>query len=222
MEHYSNFDIPSLYYLLSRSETGKEIIPRIVSIAGMKLNSDSPFVLAFTEAYTRIVIYPSRTLASITDPDTLAQERKLSNAINRASLHEMVRQKHSGKLILVFPAGTRYRPGREDTKRGLKEVDSYIKSFDYMVLIGIAGNVLRISPSEAMSDDLVTEDIMVYSVSPVLSCREFRHNAQKTANGEAESGMKQHVADVVMAELQNYHEKAETERTRAISEHGQA
>ncbi|HUX52114.1 MAG TPA: 1-acyl-sn-glycerol-3-phosphate acyltransferase [Spirochaetia bacterium] len=212
MEHYSNFDIPCLYYLLNQQEEGHQISSSIVSMAGMKLNTDSKFVLAFTEAYTRIVIYPSRSLASITDPATLAQERKRSSVVNRAAMHEMVRQKHAGKLILMFPSGTRYRPGKEDTKRGVKEVDSYLKSFHYMVLIGIAGNVLRVSPTEDMSEDLVTRDAIVYSVSPVTSCHDYRKHAKTKSGFGAEQSSKQHVADTVMSDLETYHQKAEAAR----------
>lgn len=212
MEHYSNFDIPCLYYLLDQMDSDGAISTSIVSMAGIKLNTDSKFVLAFTEAYTRIVIYPSRSLASIQDAATLAQERKRSSVINRAALREMMRQKHSGKLILVFPSGTRYRPGREETKRGVKEVDSYIKSFHYMVLIGIAGNVLRVSASEEMSEDLTTRDAVVYSVSPVIACHEYRKHAKAGAGFATEGTTKQHVVDTVMADLETYHQKAESVR----------
>ncbi|WP_455382955.1 1-acyl-sn-glycerol-3-phosphate acyltransferase [Salinispira pacifica] len=213
MEHYSNFDLPCYYYLANQhGEAGREVTENTVAMAGMKLNVESKFVLAFAEAYSRIVIYPSRALDAIQDPETLARERKTSNVINRAALHEMVRQKHSGKLILVFPAGTRYRPGVESTKRGVREIDSYIKSFHFMVMIGIAGNVLRISSTEEMAEDLITEDVVLYRVSPIISCHDYRKRALSTAPTDSERNAKQHVADTVMSDLDKLHEEAEALR----------
>ncbi len=210
MEHYSNFDIPCLYYLAAKAgDAGRRITDSIVSIAGMKLNEQSKFVLAFSECYTRIVIYPSRALAGISEPEKLQAERRKSNTINRAALHEMVRRKHSGHMILVFPSGTRYRPGVESTKRGLKEVDSYIKSFDYMVFVGIAGNILRVNPNEEMSEDLVAKDAVIFTVGPVTECQDFRQGVRDAARTDVEQDLKQVVADRVMAELSALHAEAE-------------
>jgi hypothetical protein len=208
MEHYSNFDLPAFMYLLSgKGARGKEIADCIVAIAGMKLNEDSKVVLAFSEAYTRIVIYPSRYFDGITDPDRLAAERKRSSAINRSSLHEMVRCKHSGHIILVFPTGTRYRPGNPDTKRGLKEIDSYLKSFDYMVFVGSSGNILRINPDAEMTEDLICEDRVVFKAGPVIKCHEFRDKVR--AEAPADADLKQFVVDRVMAELDRVHAELE-------------
>lgn len=211
MEHYSNFDIPCLYYLLEHEgENGKPIADSIISIAGMKLNEENPIVLAFTEAYTRIVIYPSRSLKHVSDPAVLKEEKRKNNAINRAAMHEMIRAKKSGHIMLVFPAGTRYRPWDPSSRRGLKEIDSYIKSFDYMVLVGIAGNVLRINRSEAMHEDLVTKDVVLYNAGPVLECGAFRKRMKaETPSGE---DPKQYVVDRAMDELQALHEAAEQAR----------
>ncbi|GAB4365203.1 MAG: 1-acyl-sn-glycerol-3-phosphate acyltransferase [Spirochaetales bacterium] len=208
MEHYSNFDLPVFIYLLSRSgPEGLETAESIVAMAGLKLNVESKAVLAFSEAYSRIVIYPSRYLEKITDPEELKEARRKSSAINRAALHHMVRCKHSGNIILVFPSGTRYRPGHPDTKRGLKEIDSYLKVFDYMVLIGIGGNILRIHPSGEMEEDQLFKDTVVYKVSPILECETFRAEARSRAPSDADP--KQFVADEVMRELEKLHEEIE-------------
>jgi glycerol-3-phosphate O-acyltransferase len=210
MEHYSNFDLPAFVYLLEQSGAeGKAAADSIIAIAGMKLNADSAMVLAFTEAYSRIVIYPSRYFASITDPEVLKEERARSNTINRAALHEMIRCKHSGHMILVFPSGTRYRPGRPDTKRGLKEIDSYIKAFDYMVFIGSGGNLLRIGDGD-MKEDILAEDVVIFKVSPVAGCGEFRARVREEApKGE---DAKQFAVDCVMRELEKLHSEVEALR----------
>ena len=46
MEHYSNFDLPGIIYLLHRSKSKKcnELAEKIVAIAGMKLNEESKMI----------------------------------------------------------------------------------------------------------------------------------------------------------------------------------
>ncbi|HOV37668.1 MAG TPA: 1-acyl-sn-glycerol-3-phosphate acyltransferase [Spirochaetales bacterium] len=216
MEHYSNFDLPVFIYLLGRSgPEGKETADSIIAMAGMKLNEESSAVLAFTEAYSRIVIYPSRYLEKISDPAKLKSALKRSKVINRAALHHMVRCKHAGHIILVFPSGTRYRPGNPDTKRGLKEIDSYIKAFDYMVLIGIGGNILRVHPTGEMEEDQLFKDTVIYKVSPVLECNTFRTQTRMRAPADAD--LKQFVVDEVMKELDRLHEEIEQVRKSLAS-----
>ena len=144
LEHYSNLDLPLFSYLLRRdSERGKEVAASLVAIAGVKLNESSPTVAAFTGAYTRLVIYPSRSLQSI-DSEKNSDELLRINAINHAAMKALIDIKKKGKLVLVFPSGTRYRPWDPGTKRGVREIDSYIKSFDYMCLVAINGEVLHV------------------------------------------------------------------------------
>lgn len=216
MEHYSNFDIPSLVYLFARAGH-EEAAERIIAIAGMKLNEDSTFVRSFSEAYTRIVIYPSRSLTSVSDAEVLETERKKSQQINMAATRQMIRFKHKGRMVLVFPSGTRYRPGQPDTKRGVKEIDSYMKSFDTVVFLGVAGNVLQIHPTGDMSRDLTTRDVIVLHASKPVSCAEFRDDVRDRTPAGIDP--KQHVADAVMRELDKIHscaEKVRQERLAAV------
>ncbi len=214
MEHYSNFDLPCLSYLL-RQQGQAETAESIVAIAGMKLNMQSEFVRAFTEAYTRVVIYPSRSLDQISDPEHLEAERKRSLQINMAATRQMIRLKHKGKMVLVFPSGTRYRPGMPDTKRGVKEIDSYIKSFDTMVFVAVAGNVLRINPSGDMSADLTARDVMILLPRAPESCAEFRALARDEAPPDTDP--KQYVADRVMQELDKLHAEAAAIRASELA-----
>jgi glycerol-3-phosphate O-acyltransferase len=203
MEHYSNFDLPAFVYLLEKSgAAGREIADSLIAIAGFKLNAESAMVRAFTEAYSRIVIYPSRSLDSITDPEALREERRKSNAINRAALHEMIRCKHEGHIILVFPSGTRYRPGRPETMRGLKEIDSYIQAFDCMGFVGSGGNLLRLGQGD-MEEDVLAEDSIVFKISPAVDCQEFR--ARTHAEAPEDGDAKQFTVDRVMEALENLH-----------------
>ncbi len=215
MEHYSNFDIPNLFYLAREYSQGVPVTDSIVAMAGTKLNEESRFVLAFTEAYTRIVIYPARLLAGLEGSENFATERARSREINRSALREMIRLKHSGHMVLLFPAGTRYRPGKPETKQVLLEVDSYIKGFDHMVFIGIAGNTLEVSPAGNMEHDDPCTDVVIYSVSNVTDSATFRNEAraQFPEGGEA---AKRAVGVAVEKRFDELHAEAEAARQEGL------
>ena len=122
----------------------------------------------------------------------------------------MVRLKHQGHLILVFPTGTRYRPSNPDTARVLTTVDSYIKSFDYMILIGIAGNVLHVAEGGEMTQDRVVQDVVVYHTGDIIDCRSFRDEIR--GHESTGAAAKQAVATEVQERLRRLHRKAEEER----------
>ncbi len=214
-EHYSNFDIPTIFYLLQKAgKKAAEVADRIVAIASLKLNITSDFVLAFAESFTRVVVYPSRSLEALVGTEKYEAEKTYSREINRAALKQMIRLKYDGRIILVFPAGTRYRPGKADTKRILKEVDSYLKSFDYMVFVGTAGNILVPNPTEKMELDEIHHDVLVHYASDVIECSEFRRKAREAA--PADSDLKQAAADAVSVALDELHAQAEAERAKHL------
>ncbi len=211
LEHYSNFDLPAFSYLVRKaSPRGDEIADAIIAIAGMKLNEEHPVVAAFTSAYSRIVICPSRSIEKL-DAASQRDEIVRMNSINRAAMKSLNDVKKKGRLILVFPAGTRFRPWEPETKKGVREIDSYIKSFDYMCLVSINGEVLRIQQGK-MVEDKVTQDVIHVESSPVISCAEFRDAAK---DGLAEGAdRKQAVVDAIMARLEEMHVRNEKLRTK--------
>lgn len=218
-EHYSNFDLPVLFHLLEKlGADGAAAAETLIAIAGFKLNQENPVVLAFAEAFSRIVIYPSRSLAALKDPALLEAETKKSNAINLAAMKALTRAKYHGHLILVYPAGTRYRPGVPETKRGVKEIDSYLKSFEHVVLVSINGSTLVINPAGSMHEDLARQDVMIMKCSPVLSAAEFRKAAQESCPEGQDP--KQFTVDQVMARLEELHAEAEPLRRAALDARG--
>jgi hypothetical protein len=219
MQHFSNFDIPNFYELLERhGEIGEKVSQSIVSIAGMKLNEENDFVRAFTEAYTRVVIYPSSTKKDTDDTKKTLEEKIRQIKINRAALQAITRLKHNKRIILVFPTGTRFRPWDVSTGKGLKAIYSYLKTFNYMVFVAINGNTLRLNPSEEMEEDFVTKDVVMYTVSKVYNCKEFRTHSLKQAKLIENS--KQHVVDDIIRELNTLHENAEFERIQLLKQAG--
>ncbi len=214
MEHYSNTDLPSLMYLLEHDKTlgkdGKDLSDRIVAIAGMKLNEADPFVRAFAESFTRVVIYPTSSLdkaeASAKSEEEAKAEEKRARSINLASMRAMDKCKREGEVILVFPSGTRYRPGHPETKRGLKEIDSYLRMFDIMILVTINGSCLTIDMNnpDDMLADLCEPANYVFASSPVIECKQFRKDFLATLSPD-DPDAKQKVIDHLMEIFDSQH-----------------
>ena len=180
MEHYTNLDLPAIIYLLKEygEDWSKDFSERIVAVAGMKLNEASPAVRVWTEGFTRVVIYPTRSLDKVensneTEEEKKAEEKK-ARTINLAAMRAMDDCKKRGQIVLVFPSGTRYRPGHPETKKGLREIDSYLRLFDVVLPVAINGNCLRINPenSEDMLADLVEKDKVLLTAHPMMNCKE--------------------------------------------------
>ncbi|MCL2042668.1 MAG: 1-acyl-sn-glycerol-3-phosphate acyltransferase [Treponema sp.] len=211
LEHYSNMDL-TLFSLLVRRAGGRgeQINKAVVAIAGMKLNEDNPVVAAFASAYTRVVIYPIRSLEGL-DAENDKEEIIRSNAINRAAMKKLDKLKTQGKLVLIFPTGTRYRPWDPSTKKGVREIDGYLRSYDYMCLIAINGEVLHVQETDMMND-AVSKDIVRITAGPVLSCAEFRNKARNEAQAAGIADKKQAAVDAIITELNLMHDKAEKKR----------
>lgn len=212
MEHYTNLDLPGILYLLEKQgeDWAKDLSSRIVAVAGMKLNEADAGVRAFTEGFTRVVIYPTRSLNAvegkeISEEEKIAEEQK-ARKINFAAMRAMDGCKKRGQVILVFPSGTRYRPGKPETKRGLREIDSYLRLFDKMILVSINGNCLRINPDnpDDMLADILEPGKCVFTASPVIDCKEFRNNILNNLP-EGVEDPKQKTVDAVMEYLEKQH-----------------
>ena len=215
LEHYSNFDL-TIFSLMARRAGGRgaDISKVLVTIAGMKLNEASPEVAAFAGAYTRIVIYPSRSLQDL-DSEKNRDEIIRSNAINRAAMKTLTKIKTRGNLILVFPAGTRYRSWDPASKKGVREIDSYLRSFDYMCCVALNGQILHVNKTD-MLNDVVTKDLLLVTAGPVQACAEFRNKARAAAEAAGIKDIKQAAVDAVMADLDRLHLAAEEKRQKLL------
>ena len=146
----------------------------------------------------------------LTDPIELYQEMKRSISINRAAMRALEGARHNGKMILVFPAGTRYRPWDPSSKRGVREIASYVKSFSKFCLISINGNILRLNPSGAMEDDILQKDRVIYNISPVHDNREFLNSVRYDLRFFEDK--KQAIVDTIMDLLEDMHYEVENRR----------
>ena len=219
LEHYSNTDLPEFIYMLEHNSDGKltEFADKIVAVAGMKLNEANPAVRAFAESFSRVVIYPTRSLDKASEKAQSEEEKKeeeqKARKINMAAMRAMDDCKKRGQVILVFPSGTRYRPGHPETKRGLKEIDSYLRLFDIALFVSINGSVLQMQPGheEDMLSDFCVRDKVVFTASKVIECKKYRKEFLDSLPADCED-QKQAMIDHVMEVLEKQQE--ETEKTR--------
>jgi glycerol-3-phosphate O-acyltransferase len=214
VEHYSNLDLSIFSWLVRQAGgRGDEIDRALVSIAGMKLNEENPAVATMASAYTRLVIYPSRQADSL-DPERDRAEILRGNAINRAAMKTLLDIRTQGKIILVFPSGTRYRPWDPSTKKGVREIASYIRSFDYMCCVALNGEVLHVHRGD-MLEDSVSQDLVQVTAGKVVSCAEFRRQVRSACADDEDT--KQAAVDAVMAELERMHIAAEEKRQKLLA-----
>jgi len=213
LEHYSNYDL-TIFSTLARRAGGRglDIARAVIAIAGMKLSEDSPGLSALSSAYTKIMIFPSRSITDL-DPEKNKAEIARAKAINHAAMKSLIRHKYKGRLILLFPSGTRYRPWDPNTKKGVREMDTYVRSFDYMCLIALNGEVLHVQKTD-MLNDAVSQDIVRVTASPVINCNEFREKAREKVSEEEDK--KQAVADEIMKELEKMHITGEEKRQKLL------
>lgn len=212
MEHYSNFDYPLIYKMIEDqlSANAENMFP----MAGMKLTKDDERVAAFGNAYNKIVIYPSKGIDSEPDPEKQKQMRKESAPFNIAAMKALTHSKNTGKVILVFPAGTRVRPWAPESRKGVREMFSYIKTFDYICFVGKNGNILPPHESDKMDLDSPVKDLVILTAEPPIKGRAYVKSVlENLSEGEDQ---KQFVVSEVMNHLFELHDKVEVQRLEEL------
>lgn len=199
--HLSNFDVPQFWGLAKLAGPAfEEIFERVVFVAGRKLNEESAVVKMFTEMFTRLVISPKTHYDGITDPAELARAQGESRAINLAAHRRLKQLRHEGRIFLVFPTGTRYRPWDESTGRGLREVEGYLRAFEYFVPVGVRGNLMPPSQS-GMEGDIPTPGRVVMHFGPVTATQAFRESCLAAPAAASAPDEKQYFVDCLMARI---------------------
>lgn len=213
-EHYSNFDLPGLYYIINTSYP--ELLPmveNIISLSASKLNAESKIVLAFSEAFHRIMIYPARSKVSNTDMTSQElKEYKQLETINQRAIKQLFNVRDQGKIILMFPSGTRYRPENPESRNALEQSASFLKRFDYVCFIGIAGNTLIVNPNNNMAEDIIRQDSLVYYIDEPKESKVFMSEVE--GGNSNRKGIAQHITQ----HLLTLHDKAEVVRSTLVKE----
>lgn len=216
IEHYSNFDYPLLVRMVQNDpELGPDVANMLLPIMGMKLSSTSDYTAGFSLSYDTITIYPSRSIDQIKDEAERQRVRKeISTPINHAAIKELTYRKHQGRIIIVFPAGTRYRPWDPSSRKGVREINSYLKTFDHICFVALNGNCLKPSRNENMEQDEICRDVITMTFSEIERGRTYRKKALESMpeNGDP----RQYVVDKVMDKLMGMHIEAEDKRKKLL------
>lgn len=200
-QHLSNLDVPSMFvrFYDHPNPKMKEIFEKIIFVAGVKLN-ETPLVKLFSEMFSRIVLVPPSTLSKISDP----KEGELAKRINIAAARKLAELRKKGFIFLMYPAGTRYRPWKPETKRGIKETLSYINSFDYFCCCSINGNNMPPKEHEDMTREQFVDDTIVYNFGEVKDSKKFIEeltNSQNLYDKDDKENIKQYIVDKIMEEI---------------------
>jgi glycerol-3-phosphate O-acyltransferase len=85
-----------------------------------------------------------------------------------------------------------------------------------MCLVAINGETLHVREGDMM-DDFVSEDLLRFTVGPVLPCAEFRNAAKARAEAAGLEDKKQAVVDAVMEDLEKMHIAGEAARQKHLT-----
>ena len=212
-EHRGNLDAPSFNALLRREHPRyREVVDRLVYVAGRKLNESSDFIKMFTEKYSRLIIVPRRDYPKPVPGETPeqreARERfeKEAGRINRAAFRELVRLKKAGHIVVLFPLGGRLKPDADNVP--VRESTSYLRAFDTAFLVSMDGNTLP--PMPRMEDERPVQAKVVFRVGAALDCKSFLAGQKALLDEAVQAGglppdadLDQFVVENLMALLAN-------------------
>ena len=175
LSHVSNLDVPNLYTIME-DQHGVEIFDGIIWIAGRKLSEDSVLTQILIQSCNRIVITPPTWFSRAHSEEELREARRM----NRAAQRELLRLRNQGWIFGLFPTGTRRRANDESTAHAMPETDTYVKSFDYMVLGSNNGCTLPVSRDRDFMHEVPRRDRVIYTFGSVQRTKQWRANAGRS------------------------------------------
>jgi glycerol-3-phosphate O-acyltransferase len=193
LNHRSNLDVPTLYALLA-DQANEGVFHRIIWVAGRKLTEDCVATRVMVGCFNRLVMTPKSWM---TDDHTNAELHD-AHVLNIAAQRTMMDLRHDGWIVGLFPSGTRLRPADDSTARALDETDTYVKSFQQMVLGHIQGCTMPVSHDWHLLNETPRLDQMVYTFGPVLDTTDWRERA---ARRSPESSQRDASARAIMEDI---------------------
>ncbi len=172
LNHRSNLDVPTLCALL-QDHAKPQLFEKIIWIAGRKLQEDPGMTGILVQAFHRVIVTPRSWLREDHSPEEIHE----GNLINIAAHREIHDLRHQGWVFALFPTGTRIRPGEISTTRAIPETDSYLKSFEYMLLGNIAGCTLPVTRDKDLTHETPRLDRVIVNFGQVLSTDQWRREA---------------------------------------------
>ena len=219
--HVSNFDVPILYKLMKdASPEGEKIFDRIFFIAGKKLNEESGVSNICTSMFNRVVIAPKQNFPADMNEDEKKEILIKDLAINKSAQKKIKEMKHNKWICLIYPTATRERPWDKNTKKGIRETDNYLKSFDYFLCMSINGLTLLPQKERGMIFDFLKKDIVYYNTGEIQKSEDFRNKILDNIKDDPNIDKKQFIIDEIMKEIHRLHDEIEPERLSKLKELG--
>jgi glycerol-3-phosphate O-acyltransferase len=162
--------------------------------------------------FTRIVIYPIRSLSKIANDDSFKDEVELAKRINIKATRKIAEHRNKNQIFVMFPAGTRYRPWLPETKNGIKETASYVNSFDYFCCASINGNNMPPKEHENMIKEQILTDTVIFNYGEIYDAKKYIADFISENKFENKDDEKQAIVDSIMKKIDDLHNEAEKYR----------
>jgi hypothetical protein len=172
LNHQSNLDVPTLHVLLEDQGLAGHF-DRLIWIAGRKLHEDAGATHRMVQAYHHLIVSPRSWMKEHHTDEELHEAHQLNASAYRA----MHRLRGAGWMFGMFPAATRLRPHDAATRMAIRETDSYLKTFRYLLLGRIDGCTLPVSRDRDLTHETPRLDRVRYSFAPVVPSNTWRARA---------------------------------------------
>ncbi len=169
LNHRSNLDVPTLHALLE-DHGQADLFHRLIWIAGRKLHEDAGPTRLLAQGFNQVIVSPHSWLDENHTEDELHEAHQINIAAHRA-IHTL---RNQGWAFALFPTATRLRPGHQETAQAIDETDSYLKTFDYMLLGRIDGCTLPVTRDRDMTREVPRLDRVRYTFGGVLPTADWR------------------------------------------------
>lgn len=219
-EHVSNLDVPSIFIRFKdyNEKSFIDIFDKFIFIAGLKLNQN-PFVKMFAEIFSRLVIYPIRTIHNLELDPTKKEELDLSKKINFSATRKLMELKSKNKIFVLFPTGTRYRSWDPSSAKGMKETMAYLSIFENFCCCSISGNNMQVAKHEDMTNEKFEEDVLVLNFGEVTNSKEFiKKISEENKNCSDKNQLRQIQVDEIMKVIESLHKEGDTYRNKFLND----
>ena len=193
LNHRSNLDVPTMCAML-QDYSESPLFEKIIWIAGRKLQEDQGLTGILLQGFNRVIVTPRSWSQTAHSPAEI-QEAHLINIAAHRVIHDL---RDKGRVFALFPTGTRIRPGDTSTTRAVPETDSYLKSFEYMMLANIQGCTLPVSRDQDLTRETPRLDRVIFSFGEVLETEKWRATAARRFPG---SGQRTATARAIMQDI---------------------
>jgi len=174
LNHRSNLDVPTLLALLEDHDQ-ETLFPPIVWIAGRKLEEENGMTRVLAQCFNRVIVTPHSWFNDPHSEEAIHEARCLNIAAERA----IAKLRNQGWVFALFPAGTRTRPDDKSTEEAIAEMDSYLRTFDYLVLGRIDGCTMPVTKDHDLAHETPKLDRVTCIFGPIERTAQFRSNAAK-------------------------------------------